>query len=154
VEKEKKGTTKISVQNRKASFEYELLEEFDAGIMLFGSEIKSIRAGNASISESYCYVNNGEVFIKGMHIQNLKDAAVPHDPIRDRKLLLTKKEINKIIIELKNKGLTLIPTYLHNKKGLAKVKIRIAKGKKLYDKRESIKRRDIDKNMKRELRGK
>ena len=103
---EKKGTTKISVQNRKASFEYELLEEFDAGIMLFGSEIKSIRAGNASISESYCYINNGEVFIKGMHIQNLKDAAVPHDPIRDRKLLLTKKEINKIIIELKNNGLS------------------------------------------------
>ena len=104
MEKEKKiKTTKISVQNRKASFEYELLEEFDAGIMLFGSEIKSIRAGNVSISEAYCYVNNNEVFIKGMHIQNLKDAAVPHDPIGDRKLLLTKKEINKIIIELKNK---------------------------------------------------
>lgn len=151
MEKEKKATTKISVQNRKASFEYELLEEFDAGIMLFGSEIKSIRAGNASISESYCYINNGEVFIKGMHIQNLKDAAVPHDPIGDRKLLLTKKEINKIIIELKNKGLTLIPTYLYNKKGLAKIKIRIAKGKKLYDKRESIKKKDVERDTKREI---
>ncbi len=151
MEKEKKiKTTKISVQNRKASFEYELLEEFDAGIMLFGSEIKSIRAGNVSISEAYCYINNGEVFIRGMHIQSLTDAAVPHDPIRERKLLLTKKEINKIIVELRNKGLTLIPTYLHNKKGLAKLKINIAKGKKLFDKRESIKKKDVERDLKRE----
>lgn len=151
MEKEKKATTKISVQNRKASFEYELLESFDAGIMLFGSEIKSIRAGNVSISESYCYVNNGEVFIKGMHIQTLKDSVNPHDPVKDRKLLLTKKEINKIILELKNKGLTLVPTYLYNKKGLAKLKISIAKGKKNYDKRESIKKKDIERDTKREI---
>lgn len=151
MEKIKKiSTTKISIKNRKASFEYELLEEFDAGIMLFGSEIKSIRAGNVSISESYCFVNNGEVFIRGMHIQSLDNSVISHDPTRERKLLLTKKEINKIVLELRNKGLTLIPTYLHNKKGLAKLKINIAKGKKNYDKRESIKKKDVERDLKRE----
>lgn len=140
----------ISVKNRKASFEFELLDEFDAGIVLFGSEVKSIRNGNVSISESYCYVNQNEVFIKNMHIQELKDSVIQHEPTRDRKLLLTKKEIVKIEFQLQSKGLTLVPTYLYNKKGLIKLKISLAKGKKLYDKRESIKNRDIQRDLKRE----
>jgi SsrA-binding protein len=141
---------KISVNNRKASFEFELLEEFEAGIVLLGSEVKSIRAGNVSITEAYCYVNKSEVFIKNMHIQELKNSVTQHEPLRERKLLLTKKEIFKIETQLKNKGLTLVPTYLYNKKGLIKLKIRLAKGKKLYDKRESIKAKDIERDLKRQ----
>jgi SsrA-binding protein len=140
----------ISIKNRKASFEFELLDEFEVGIVLLGTEVKSIRAGNVSISEAYCYVNRGEVFIKNMHIQELKNAPVQHEPLRERKLLLTKKEINKIEIQLKNKGLTLVPTYLYNKKGLLKLKLRLAKGKKLYDKRESIKAKDVERDLKRQ----
>jgi SsrA-binding protein len=141
---------KISVKNRKASFEFELLDEFEVGIVLFGSEVKSIRSGNVSITEAYCYVNKGEIFIKNMHIQELKNAPVQHEPLRERKLLLTKKEIIKIETQLKNKGLTLVPTYLYNKKGLIKLKLRLAKGKKLYDKRESIKAKDVERDLKRE----
>lgn len=146
-----KDIKRISVKNRKASFEFELLEEFECGIVLFGSEVKSIRAGNVSISESYCYINNREVFIKNMHIQEMKNAAVQHEPLRERKLLLRKKEINKIEIQLKNKGLTLVPTYLYNKKGLIKLKVSIAKGKKLYDKRSSIRETDIKRDTDREI---
>lgn len=140
----------ISIKNRKASFEFELLDEFEVGIVLLGSEVKSIRAGNVSITEAYCYVNKGEVFIKNMHIQELKNAPVQHEPLRERKLLLTKKEIYKIETQLKNKGLTLVPTYLYNKKGLIKLKLRLAKGKKLYDKRESIKAKDVERDLKRQ----
>lgn len=142
-------TQKISVKNRKASYEFELLDEFDAGIVLAGSEVKSIRQGNVSISESYCFLNQGEVFIKNMHIPELKNAAIQHEPLRHRKLLLTKKEIIKIETKLKNKGLTLVPTFLYNKKGLIKLKVCLAKGKKLYDKRESIKKKDIERDLKR-----
>ncbi len=141
---------RISVKNRKSSFEFELLDEFECGIVLVGSEVKSIRNGNVSITEAYCYVNNNEVFIKSMHIQELKNSAVQHEPTRERKLLLTKKEISKISIQLKNNGLTLIPTYLYNKKGLIKIKISLAKGKKLYDKRDSIKKKDVERDLKRE----
>lgn len=144
------GVQKISVSNRKASFEYELLDEFDAGIVLFGSEVKSIRQGNISISESYCFLNKGELFVRDMHIPELKNFVKQHEPLREKKLLLTKKELNKIELKLKNKGLTLVPTHLYNKKGLIKLKIRIAKGKKLYDKRESIKEKDIERDLKRE----
>ena len=140
----------ISIKNRKASFEFELLDDFEVGIVLLGSEVKSIRAGNVSITEAYCYVNKGEVFIKNMHIQELKNAPVQHEPLRERKLLLTKKEIYKIETQLKNKGLTLVPTYLYNKKGLIKLKLRLAKGKKLYDKRESIKAKDVERDLKRQ----
>lgn len=143
-------TNKISVNNRKASFEYELLDEFDAGIVLLGSEVKSIRQGQISISEAYCYINKGEVFVKNMHIPELKNSVAPHEPLRERKLLLTKKEIAKIELKLKNKGLTLVPTFMYNKKGLIKLKIRLAKGKKLYDKRESIKQKDIERDLKRQ----
>lgn len=144
------GVQKISIKNRKASYEFELLDEFDAGIVLFGSEVKSIRNGQVSISEAYCYVKDGEVFVKNIHIPELKNASVPHEPLRERKLLLTKKEIKKIDLKLKNKGLTLIPTYMYNKKGLVKLKVRLAKGKKLWDKRNDIKKKDMERDLKRE----
>lgn len=136
-------------ENRKARFEYELLDEFQCGIKLLGSEIKSIRNSNASITEAYCYINNGELYIKNMHIAAHQDAPGAHEPLRDRKLLLTKKEILKIEYELKTSGMTLVPTYMFFRKGLVKIKIRLAKGKKLYDKRESIKKKDIERDLRR-----
>ena len=141
---------KISIKNRTASFEYELMEEFNAGVVLFGSEVKSIRQNGASINSSYCYINNNEVFIKNMHISELKNSASQHEPLRERKLLLTKKEINKLTVQLKNKGLTLIPTYIYNKKGLIKLKVFLAKGRKNHDKRENIKKKDVERELKRE----
>jgi SsrA-binding protein len=143
---------KINIKNRKASFEYEFLDNiFESGVILHGSEIKSIRQNGASINEAYCYVNNNEIFIKNMYISELKNAAKQHEPSRERKLLLTKKEINKIIIELKNKGITLIPICLYNKKGLVKINITLAKGKKNYDKRSSIRETDKKRDSDREL---
>lgn len=148
---EKKRKIGFHVVNRKASYEYELGDEFDCGIVLLGSEIKSIRKGDVNISDAYCYINNGQIIIKNMHISQLQDAAVQHDPIRDRPLLITKKEFKKIEAEVKTSGITLVPTLLYNKKGLAKLKIRLAKGKKLYDKRESIKKKDAERDTDREL---
>lgn len=148
----KKKASKLGfhIPNRRASYEFELGDEFDAGIVLLGSEIKSIRKGDVNISDAYCYVNNGQVVIKNMHISCLKDAAIQHEPLRDRALLLTKKEVEKITNKVKVSGTTLIPTLLYNKKGLAKLKIKLAKGKKLFDKRESIKKKDIERDLKRE----
>lgn len=143
----------ISIKNRKASFEYEFLEEFEAGVMLLGTEIKSVRQGGTNINDAYCYCNNGELFIKNMHISLLKNAGEnQHEPARERKLLLTKKEINKIIDKLKNKGLTVIPVSLYtNSRGLVKIKIAICKGKKMYDKRDAIKNADIKRETDKEL---
>jgi len=149
--KKPKYRPKINVENRKASYEYQLMDEFEAGMVLLGSEIKSIRKGNANISDAYCYLNNGQIIIKNMHISALQDAAVPHEPLRDRVLLLTKKEIKKIESKVKVSGISLIPTLLYEKKGMAKIKIRLAKGKKLYDKRESIKAKDIKRDTDREI---
>lgn len=148
--KPRKNRPKISVQNKKASYEFQLMDEFDAGLVLLGSEIKSIRLGNVNISDAYCYLNNGQIIIKNMHISPLQDAAVPHEPLRDRVLLLTKKEINKIESKIKTSGISLVPTFLYEKNGMAKIKIRLAKGKKLYDKRESIKAKDIKRDTDRE----
>ena len=142
---------KISIKNKTASFEYNLLDSYECGIVLYGSEVKSLYQNGASINEAYCYVNNNEVFIKNMHISELKNSTTQHEPLRERKLLLTKKEINKIATKLKNKGLTLVPTYLYNKKGLIKINISLAKGKKLWDKRDSIKSKDLERDKNREL---
>lgn len=149
--KPKKGKTKINVYNRKASFEFELLDEFDAGIVLLGSEIKSMREGNANIADAYCYLHNNQIIVKNMHISALNNAAVPHEPLRERVLLLTKKEIRKIANEVKVSGITIVIEHLYEKKGMAKLKIRLAKGKKLYDKRESIKAKDIKRDTDREI---
>ncbi len=144
----------INIKNRKAKFEYEFLEKFTAGLQLYGTEIKSIRAGKASIVEGYCYVNNGEVFIKNMYIAEYEQASYNnHDPRRTRKLLLNRNEIDKLVKKKKDVGLTIIPLSLFiNGKGYAKLDIALAKGKKLHDKRHDLKDKDakrtIDRAMK------
>jgi SsrA-binding protein len=138
----------VSIVNKKAKFEYEFLQTETCGIQLLGSEVKSIRGGKASISEGYCYFNNGELFVKGMNISDYGFGS-SHDTTRDRKLLLKRKELNNLENQLTN-GLTIIPYRLFlNDKGLIKIEIALARGKKLYDKRETIKNRDIDRDMKR-----
>ena len=140
----------VSIVNKKAKFEYEFLQTEICGIQLVGSEVKSIRGGKASISEGYCYFNNGELFVKGMNISDYGYGS-SHDTTRDRKLLLKRKELNNLENQLTN-GLTIIPYRLFlNDKGLIKMEIALARGKKLYDKRDSIKSRDIERDMKRDL---
>ena len=145
----------IDIRNRKASFEFSFIDRYTAGIVLKGSEIKSIREGKATIHEAYCFMNNGELFLKAMHIAEYKNAGqFGHIPTADRKLLLTKNELKKIGDVLKNKGLTIIPLKLFiNEKGYAKVEIAIAKGKKIHDKRDSIKKRDTEREIRRNFRG-
>jgi SsrA-binding protein len=139
----------ITIKNKKASHDYEFLEKFVAGIILSGTEIKSLRLGKATLSDSYCFFNNGELFIKGMHIAeywwgNLNN----HDPLRERKLLLTSRELRKIERKIKESGLTIIVIKVFiNDRGLAKAEIAISKGKKEYDKRETLKRKDASREM-------
>jgi SsrA-binding protein len=138
----------INIINKKVRFEYEFIQSEIAGISLKGSEIKSIRQGNVSISESYCYFNNNELFIKGMNISDYGYGSF-HETTRDRKLLLKKKELRDLEDRL-IKGLSIVPYRLFlNDKGLIKVEIVLGRGKKLYDKGQSIKARDIDRDMKR-----
>lgn len=141
----------IKIKNKKARFNYELLESFDAGIQLQGTEIKSIRMGKASITESFCEVKNGEVFIVNMHIDEYDWGSYYNHKIRrERKLLLTKPEIKKLERKTLETGNTIVPTLLYiNKNGLAKVRIALAKGKKLYDKRNSIKEKDLKRDIQR-----
>lgn len=146
----KEKNNKVSIQNRKASFEYNFIEKFEAGIVLIGSEVKSIRENGANISDAYCYVNNGEMFIKNMHISHLKNTKTEeqHEPLRERKLLLNKKEIKKISNELKNQGLTVVPVSLYtNDRGRMKINIALSKGKRNYEKRNKILQKQIDKEM-------
>ena len=134
---------KIISHNRKASFNYFFKEFFEAGIVLNGSEVKSLRDGKANISESYAHDNNGEIFLINSHIPAYKESSYNnHDPRRNRKLLLNKREINKLIGRVNREGFTLIPTKLYFKKGKAKVEIAVAKGKKQYDKRHAKKDKD------------
>ena len=146
-------TTKINIKNRKARFEYELLETFIAGIQLQGTEIKSIRESKASIAEAYCVIIKSEFWIRSMHIAVYEKAGnYNHEPTRDRKLLLNRKEINKWEKKTKEKGLTIIPTRLFiNDRGFAKVEIALAKGKKLYDKRDDLKKQDAKRQIDREI---
>ncbi|MEQ9466681.1 MAG: SsrA-binding protein SmpB [Ekhidna sp.] len=139
----------IQIKNRKASYEYEFVEKVEAGIMLKGTEIKSLREGKASIQEAYCFFKKDELFIKGMNISPYSQASFEsHDMTRDRKLLLKKRELEKFKSKMEEKGLTIIPVRIYiNSRGLAKLEIALAKGKKIYDKRDSIKKKD----QKREL---
>ncbi len=139
----------VVIKNKKATFLYELLEVYTAGIVLTGTEIKSIRMGKASIVESYCYFINVDLWIKGMHVAEYWWAnRYNHDPNRERKLLLTKKELLKLRKRTQEKGLTIIPTKLFiNEKGYAKLDIALAKGKKVFDKREDIKKKDTKREM-------
>ena len=146
--------SKVEIKNKKAKFEFELIENFTAGIQLFGTEIKSIRNNKASIAESYGIIIKNELFIRNMYVGDYENSGYfNHDSKRDRKLLLNKIELNKINKKLKNKGLTIVPTKLFiGKNGWAKLNISIAKGKKIYDKREDLKtkdiKREIDRNFK------
>ena len=134
---------KIITINRKARFNYFFNEFYEAGIALKGSEVKSLRLGKVNISESYAYDHKGEIFLVNSHIQSYKQSSYnDHEPNRNRKLLLNKKEINKLIGRINREGLTLIPTKLYFKKGKAKVEIAVAKGKKEFDKRQTKKKRD------------
>jgi SsrA-binding protein len=141
---------KIICLNRKASFNYFFLELFEAGIALKGSEVKSLRDGKASIADSYAVDKNGEIFLINSHIPLYKQSSYNnHDPKEDRKLLLKRKEINKLIGRINQEGLTLIPTKLYFKKGKAKIEIAVGKGKKLYDKRQVKKKRDWSREKRR-----
>ena len=139
---------KIIATNRKAHFNYEILERYEAGLSLVGSEVKSLREGKANLSDAYAIIRNDEAFLLNCHINPYSHAnLLNHEPLRTRKLLLHKHEIQKLIGKTQEKGLTLIPLRLYFKKGKAKVELGVAKGKKLYDKRETIKRREINREM-------
>ena len=151
-QKTKKGL-KIISNNRKARFNYFFEEFYEAGIELRGSEVKSLRDGKANISESYAFDSNGEIFLVNSHIPSYKESSYNnHDPKRNRKLLLNKREINKLIGRINREGYTLIPTKLYFRKGKAKVEIAVAKGKKQYDKRHTKKKRDWDRERARYFR--
>jgi len=141
----------IEINNRKAKYDYEISETIEAGIVLKGTEIKSIKLGNANLKDSYAISKNREIFLLGMHISPYKEGNIfNHDELRTRKLLLHKKEILKINDKLFIEGYTLIPIKLYFKKNKAKILLGIAKGKKDYDKRETIKKRDIERELKKE----
>jgi len=139
----------INIKNRRASFEYEFLEKFTAGIQLTGTEIKSVRAGKVNITDGFCFLSNGELFIKNMYIaEYVQGTYNNHEPKRTRKLLLNRNEIDKLQRKKKDVGLTIIPLSLFiNKKGFAKLDIALAKGKKLHDKREDLKAKDTKREM-------
>lgn len=143
---------KIVSQNRKARFEYEILETYECGIVLFGTEVKSIRAGKVNLNEAYATIKVEEVFITGMHISPYEQGNIYNkDPLRERKLLLHKAEIRKLDGLLSQKGLTLIPLEIYLQRGLVKVLLGLARGKKLYDKRDSIAKKDSDRLIERQL---
>ncbi|MES1218646.1 MAG: SsrA-binding protein SmpB [Bacteroidota bacterium] len=141
------------LKNRSAYHEYFIDAKYEAGMVLLGTEVKSIRNGEVSFNDSYCLIHQGELWLKSLHIAEYAHGNINnHDPVRDRKLLLQKREIKKIESKLKEKGYTLIPLRIFfSTKGLAKIEIGLAKGKKLHDKRESIKQKDVEREMKRYL---
>ncbi|PWK27944.1 SsrA-binding protein [Arcicella aurantiaca] len=142
----------VEIKNRRASFEYFFLENYSAGIMLMGTEIKSIRQGKVNLTDAYCLFLGEELYIRQMNISKYNEGTYyNHEPLRDRKLLLTKRELRKLQNKLKDQGLTMVPTRMYiSERGFAKVEIALAKGKKLYDKRDSIKEKDVKRNMERE----
>ncbi len=146
-----KSTYVKTIHNRKARFEYEILETWETGIELKGTEVKSIRQGKASLDESFAVIHRGEVRLENMQITPYElGTSENHDPKRSRKLLLHREEIEKLRLQISDKGLTLIPLKLYfNSKGKAKIELALAKGKKLHDKRESIKKRDVERELRR-----
>ena len=141
----------MEILNKKARYDYEILERYEAGIVLTGNEIKSIRKGSCNLKDSYVLVKNGEVFVLNMHISNYDKGVSNLDETRTRKLLLNRREINKLqgIVEIK--GYTIIPVKLYLKNNIAKLEIAVAKGKHTYDKKEAIKRRDTERETARAL---
>ena len=144
-----KAKSKVEIKNRRASFDYEFIETYQAGIVLTGTEIKSRRAGKASLVDAFCYFNGGELYVKNMHVADYWWGTWGrHDPRRDRKLLLTKRELLKLQRAVKEKGLTIVAVKLYiSEGGYAKLLIALARGKKEYDKRQSIKEKDLRREM-------
>ena len=142
-------SSKINIKNRKASFEYQFIATFVAGISLLGTEIKSIRDNKANISDAHCVFIDDELFVRNLHIAEYPNGGyINHEPKRERKLLLNRQELNKMLGKVKEKGNSIIPIRLFiNEKGKAKLEITLAKGKKVYDKRESIKDKDQKRDM-------
>ncbi len=143
----------VNIENRRAKFDYQFLDTYTAGLVLKGTEIKSIREGKAGLSDSYCYFKNDELFVKNFHITEYADASFyNHEPLRERKLLLSRQELNKLHKKVKDQGLTIVPVKLFiNDRGFAKLNIALAKGKKSYDKRDDIKKKDIEREMNRKF---
>ncbi len=142
----------MELRNRRATFDYEILETFEAGLSLRGSEVKSLRQGGSSIAEAFARVKGGEVWLEGMNIPVYEQASYNnHEPLRSRKLLMSKHEIDEITKGLERKGLTLIPLKLYFNKGWAKLSVGLAKGKKLYDKRHDKAKKDAQREMQRAM---
>ena len=141
------------ISNRSATFHFSIEQKYTAGMILLGTEIKSLRQGKASFNDSYCLLHDGELWLKSLHIAEYSHGtANNHDPIRDRKLLLTKKELRKLTTKTKEKGFTIVPLKIFlSESGYAKIEIALARGKKVHDKRDSIKSKDAERQLKREL---
>jgi len=141
------------LKNRQAFHEYFIEARYEAGMVLLGTEVKSLREGKMSFNDAYCLINDGEIWLKSLHIAEYSHGTVNnHDPLRDRKLLLQKREIRKIEGKLKEKGFTIVPLRIFfNEKNIAKAEIGLVKGKKLHDKRETIRQKDVEREMKRYL---
>lgn len=152
---EKKNNNTVNIKNKRAEHEYFLMDTLTAGLVLTGTEIKSIRNGKASLADAYCMFKGTELFVVGMHIAEYdKGTYNNHDPKRDRKLLLTARELRKMKNKVQEKGLTIIPILLYiNKKGLAKLDIALARGKHYYDKRETLKNKDSKRDVEKQLKG-
>lgn len=149
---DKKEGVKPVAQNKKAYHEYFILEKYEAGIELFGTEVKSVRQGKVNLKDSWCQVKDGEMFVCGMHISPYEQGNIfNRDPLRVKRLLLHKKEIRTLYAKVKQDGLTLIPLTLYFKKGKAKLEIGLCKGKKLYDKREVAARKDAERKIERSI---
>ena len=144
----------LNIRNKRATFEYEIIDRYVAGIVLRGSEIKSVRDGRASINEAYCMFKEGELWVKNLNISEYKQATVwQHEPLRMRKLLLSKKELGKLLAKVKERGYTIGPLKMFlNERGFAKLEIALARGKKTHDKRNSIKAKDEKRDLDRSLR--
>ena len=143
---------KIIEKNKKAYFDYEIEEKFEAGIALKGSEVKSVKMGNISLRDSFCFAENGEIMLKNCYIAPYEKGSVfNEDPRRGRKLLLHKREIARLIGKIKTKGYTLVPTIIYFQKNFVKLEIALAKGKQMHDKRDSLREKDIDRDTERAL---
>jgi SsrA-binding protein len=143
---------KLITDNRKARHDYHLVERFEAGLVLTGSEVKSLRAGRASLQQAYADVRDGEAWLIGAHIDTYDQAGLAnHDPVRDRKLLLKRREIESLFGKVRERGLTLVPTRMYFKDGRAKIEVALARGKDVRDKRRDLARRDADRQIERAL---
>ena len=139
-------------QNKKAYHDYFVLEEYEAGIELFGTEVKSIREGRVNLKDAWCSIDNGEIFVNGMHISPYEHGNIfNRDPLRKKRLLMHKKEIHKLYGTIKQQGLTLIPLSVYFKKGKAKIKVGLCKGKKIYDKRDVAAKKEANRSIDREI---